>query len=674
VVDRLLRRILTRLDAGIDACIENRRTVATVLLPGTTGFLLLFLLFSGAWGAVLTAGVFLFALEGAAAIGIALLYFRYDEDHKAQRLEVADTIEAFITGSDVLTDWEEFLSTPQRDEELEAIRLRCAGLAREFPPVAPGEYCDPRGLEALLPYIASLRAGIATKLYLELRQWWSRRDQRRESRGVRKAQRLARREGRRTERGRAEAAPRDPLAPPVEPPAPPAPLQPPVPTGVQVRAAGGSAPLGTPSRAQAGAGSDAWIRSPFTGPAPSTGQGRGAAGDQVASPSPGDSHGIAAPIPGPLLAQGQDHVAEPPIPAPFQVQGREGAAPGVPPTVQGHTGQDAAPAESSPEQPPGGRAQVGGAESWIPPTPRGGHGQAGGAGVPIPSATVGDTGAHAGAPARSPSEDRWPGPRPTMQSAEEPAEQHAGGPGGKAGRGRMSEAQAISLAIRQGFSARDFDRMQGDLAWQQGRSVSPEDVIKALVAERKKHRKDGKGSKGRAARMSPRRAQSVTTHERRPRLRTGRVQAAFVLAAIGGLPFLAFRVTNGEPVLLEGEVRDPGIDPTANILHLFRAQFEQLFGNRGVSLVDGPRIFMSEEDYARCWSDPTMGRDDRNGYTVRIAAEARPLLLGGYEVVRVRRVERVATPQMEAATPGYSGRDSWQNASRRNLPPKGFYR
>ncbi len=143
-----------------------------IAAPGTLLFLLLFLLFTGAGGAVFVTGVVLGLAEGGLAFGLGVLYYRYEHDKREDRLDVADAIEVFITGTNVMSEWEEFLATPSRDPDLEKIRDQCVGLPKEYPPQYPGSYCGLDGFDVLLGYVTSLRAGIATKLFMEVREWW----------------------------------------------------------------------------------------------------------------------------------------------------------------------------------------------------------------------------------------------------------------------------------------------------------------------------------------------------------------------------------------------------------------------------------------------------------------------------------------------------------------------
>ena len=65
------------------------------------------------------------------------------------RAEIADTIERFLDGICRRWDWDDFCAAPIIDPQLDAIRLRCAGLPREFPTAEKGHYCGPAGMEVL---------------------------------------------------------------------------------------------------------------------------------------------------------------------------------------------------------------------------------------------------------------------------------------------------------------------------------------------------------------------------------------------------------------------------------------------------------------------------------------------------------------------------------------------
>lgn len=73
------------------------------------------------------------------------------------RFEVAKILEDFLQGSGSPWKWDDFtLGMSFRDPVLEAIRQRCAGLSREFPPATPEKYCGEEGLQVLRSYISEL--------------------------------------------------------------------------------------------------------------------------------------------------------------------------------------------------------------------------------------------------------------------------------------------------------------------------------------------------------------------------------------------------------------------------------------------------------------------------------------------------------------------------------------
>jgi hypothetical protein len=73
------------------------------------------------------------------------------------RAEVADYIEAFLSGSGARWDWDDFCSIRIADPELDAIRVRCVDLRDEDP--CPNQYCGAAGLEVMRGFVRSLREG-----------------------------------------------------------------------------------------------------------------------------------------------------------------------------------------------------------------------------------------------------------------------------------------------------------------------------------------------------------------------------------------------------------------------------------------------------------------------------------------------------------------------------------
>ncbi len=73
--------------------------------------------------------------------------------------EVAKFLEDFLNGSGPKWEWDDFLSTPLADEELDKIRQRCAHLDLEFPPDKPGHFTNDQGFAVIRGYADQLRQG-----------------------------------------------------------------------------------------------------------------------------------------------------------------------------------------------------------------------------------------------------------------------------------------------------------------------------------------------------------------------------------------------------------------------------------------------------------------------------------------------------------------------------------
>ena len=73
------------------------------------------------------------------------------------RGEVADTIERFVDGIYRQWEWDDFCSFPIVDPHLDAIRVRCACMPQEHPPVEKGHYCSQGGLDAMRQIVLELR-------------------------------------------------------------------------------------------------------------------------------------------------------------------------------------------------------------------------------------------------------------------------------------------------------------------------------------------------------------------------------------------------------------------------------------------------------------------------------------------------------------------------------------
>jgi hypothetical protein len=73
------------------------------------------------------------------------------------RGEVADTIEQFVQGVCWQRVWDDFCTVPIVDPQLDAIRLRCAGMPGQFPSTQKGHYCSVAGIEVMREMVRELR-------------------------------------------------------------------------------------------------------------------------------------------------------------------------------------------------------------------------------------------------------------------------------------------------------------------------------------------------------------------------------------------------------------------------------------------------------------------------------------------------------------------------------------
>lgn len=63
--------------------------------------------------------------------------------------QVSKVITDFVDGTGGEWDWDDFVSVPLRDEELDAIRRRAAAVQDDFPSSYSHQYCSAAGLEEL---------------------------------------------------------------------------------------------------------------------------------------------------------------------------------------------------------------------------------------------------------------------------------------------------------------------------------------------------------------------------------------------------------------------------------------------------------------------------------------------------------------------------------------------
>ena len=76
---------------------------------------------------------------------------------KMTKVKLADLLEGFVNGTCANWEWDNFLSIPHDDPEIEKIHDRCEQLDVEFPPRKPGQFCNEQGQAVLLNYARQLR-------------------------------------------------------------------------------------------------------------------------------------------------------------------------------------------------------------------------------------------------------------------------------------------------------------------------------------------------------------------------------------------------------------------------------------------------------------------------------------------------------------------------------------
>jgi hypothetical protein len=75
------------------------------------------------------------------------------------RLYIADLLKRFLAGNTGPYEFDDFISSPENDPELDAIRIRLARLPDEEPSGDPGEYTNDRGREVICSIIKQLEEG-----------------------------------------------------------------------------------------------------------------------------------------------------------------------------------------------------------------------------------------------------------------------------------------------------------------------------------------------------------------------------------------------------------------------------------------------------------------------------------------------------------------------------------
>jgi hypothetical protein len=75
---------------------------------------------------------------------------------RLSKTEVRQYIEDFVRGSGGRWDWDDFISVPIDDPELESVRVRCVQIAGEYPPTSGEGYCSSEGMAELVRLAESL--------------------------------------------------------------------------------------------------------------------------------------------------------------------------------------------------------------------------------------------------------------------------------------------------------------------------------------------------------------------------------------------------------------------------------------------------------------------------------------------------------------------------------------
>ena len=76
-----------------------------------------------------------------------------------ERTQIAALIRRFVQGNVEPYEWDDFVSIPLKDPELEELRIACVNLPKRFPPSDRRHYCSQAGLENLEALVRRLEAG-----------------------------------------------------------------------------------------------------------------------------------------------------------------------------------------------------------------------------------------------------------------------------------------------------------------------------------------------------------------------------------------------------------------------------------------------------------------------------------------------------------------------------------
>lgn len=96
---------------------------------------------------------------GVIAVVIFLFTFltwRTKKTNKRTAEEVATYIENFVNGTGKDWDWDDFISCPIADDELDAIRIKCSQVQDDYPSGGKG-WCNEEGVRVMLALAKRLR-------------------------------------------------------------------------------------------------------------------------------------------------------------------------------------------------------------------------------------------------------------------------------------------------------------------------------------------------------------------------------------------------------------------------------------------------------------------------------------------------------------------------------------
>ena len=74
------------------------------------------------------------------------------------RKEVADLIRRFLSGNVSPWEWDDFISIPLRDPQLESVRKVCGSAPDDYPALEPARYCNQEGAEMLRKLAAAIES------------------------------------------------------------------------------------------------------------------------------------------------------------------------------------------------------------------------------------------------------------------------------------------------------------------------------------------------------------------------------------------------------------------------------------------------------------------------------------------------------------------------------------